>query len=142
MPRKPETILGVANQVLVQVAIVNNEIRCFPKRSGEVLIFNAWDPARACPSRPREVRWIVQGLQPGQFLRVEPKDGSSQMFGTPAALDIPYGFNTISSGIAQLRVGGPGSLKWDYSLVLMEQDSGKPRELARLDPDVVIKDDP
>ncbi len=142
MARRAETILGIANQVLVQVAIVNGEIRCFPKRSGEVLIFNAWDPARSCPSRPREVRWVVHGLQPGQFLRIEPKDGSAQMFGLPVALDIPYGFNSISSGVPQLRVGGTGSLKWDYNLVLFEQNGAAPRELARLDPGIVIKDDP
>jgi hypothetical protein len=142
MPRQPETIQGLSNQALVQVEIVNGKIHLYPQRSGETMVYNAWDPPNCSPAKPHEVRWVVKGLQQGQFLRIEPKNPGDQTFGDAPKFDVPPGFNSITSGPPALRAGPGASLVWAYSIVLCEKVAGKVQELSRLDPDVVIKDDP
>jgi hypothetical protein len=61
------------------------------------------------------------------------------MFGV-SLFEIPYGYNSIRSGPPRLRAGARRSLTWSYSVVLT--DNGVEVEASRLDPDIIVKDDP
>jgi hypothetical protein len=143
MPRQPHTITGLSNQALVHIDVSDGSISCFPQRADDTVIFNCWDPRHPPQARPREVRWIVSGLLPGQFVRIEPKeDVSGAMFGSPKDLDVPHGFNSVTSGFPLMRAGAGCSLNWAYSIVLYEKTGGKDVEKARLDPVIIIKEFP
>jgi hypothetical protein len=147
MPRQPETIQGLSNQALVQVEIIEilngYKIYCYPQREGETTIYFWWNTASPLQGRPREVRWVVRGLQKDQFIRIEPKDAAGDdMFDPPPVLDVSDGFNTITSGFPRLRPGPGKKLTWHYNIVLYGRVNGKAQQLDRLDPDVEIKDHP
>ena len=119
MPRKPETIPGIANQALVQIEIVSGKIYCYPQRESETTIYFWWDAATPLQGRPREVRWLVKGLQKDQFVRVEPKDPAGrEMFDDPPELDVSEGFNSITSGFPLLRPGPGKRLTMHYNIVI------------------------
>jgi hypothetical protein len=142
-PRESHTITGLSNQALVHIEIVGGRINCFPQRAGDTIIFNCWDPKTPPQARPREVRWVVTGLQPGQFVRIEPKDDASGgLFHEPPVLVVQHGFNTVTSGCALMRAGAGRNLTFAYNVVLYESTDGKPQELDRLDPVIIIKDYP
>jgi hypothetical protein len=70
MAGRPESIQGVLNQSLVSIVVGGNAIQVYPQRNGDTVIYHVWDPGQASPVKPREVRWVVDGLGPGQTLRI------------------------------------------------------------------------
>jgi hypothetical protein len=143
--RKPSqqghTFNGVQNQAIVHVDVSSGEIECFPQRAGETLVFNCWDPEGHPPgARPCEVRWVVTGLQSGQFVRIVPKAGAvGAIFPDLKGLEVRHGFNSATSGEPAQRAGAGQSLGWTYSIELWSEKLGR---LKELDPGIIIKDYP
>lgn len=140
-PQPEHTFNGVQNQAVVHVDVSSGEIQCFPQRVGETLVFNCWDPESHPPgARPCEVRWVVTGLQPGQYVRIIPKPGTgADIFPDLKELEVRYGFNSVTSGEPAQRAGAGQSLNWSYSIELW---AGKAGKLKELDPGIIIKDYP
>jgi hypothetical protein len=141
--RRPQTITGLSNQALVQIDVSGGKINCFPRRACDTVIFNCWEKKLPPQARPREVRWLVTGLTPGRFVRIEPKAGASRkMFGAPLVLNVDHRCNSVTSGFPQLRVGAGDCLAWAYGIVLCQKSGARTRVLDRLDPVIIIKDYP
>ncbi len=141
MPSIPQTLPEISNQVLVQIEVVDGKIYVYPD---EAEIYYVWDPAHATPGRPHEVRWMVKGLEPGQHVRIVPKNPANDAFGCGSQFEVPPGYNSVPSGHPRLRPSPPNKrLDWFYTILVIEKDpGGKDRVVAQLDPDIVIKDDP
>ena len=113
----------------------------FPRRSGDTKIYFTPDGEERTPNRPREVTWEVIGLQAGQTLEIHPKSTSTRkhrLAGHPFKIT-----PTTGSGRSGEAVAGPGQRPredgWAYDVIL-KHASGL--ELARLDPDIIIIEDP
>lgn len=143
MPRVPEHVTDLSNQALVQIDVSDGAIHYFPTRRGSTVIFR-WGDRRHPPlALPLEVRWLVTGLGPHQFLWLDPKDRrSAAMFGPPARLVLTRGRNSVTSGFPSGRYVRRRVRIYSYSITLRQGRLGHTRVLARLDPDVVIKDSP
>ena len=106
-PRKEHTFNGVENQAVVHIDVTDGTIHCFPQRAGDTIIFNCHDPGKPPKAHPCEVRWMVTGLAPGRFVRIQPKPGASGgVFKGLSRLDVHHGFNSATSGAPDLRAGG------------------------------------
>jgi len=143
MPGKEHTTNpGLSNQILVQIEIVKGKLYCYPNRATETLIYNCWDLQNSPPQgRPREVRWVVTGLEQGQYVSIEPKDPvhGQEMFEPQFPFVVHFGFDSITTGIPKKRAGKGNSLPWSYKITLYDPKAPQP---VVLDPDVVIKDYP
>ncbi len=143
-----QTLPEVLNQVLVQIEIREGKVYASPE---EVTIYHVWDPDNATPGRAHEVRWMAKGHGPGQYVRIVPKGPDDGMFegcmppgpNEPRCFEIPPGYNSIASGRPMQRPSPPNDhYHWRYGIQLVEKGGGKPRVVAELDPDIIIKDDP
>jgi hypothetical protein len=133
---KPEKIDGIENQVLVHVQVANGKLHVYPKRATDTVVYHVTDPEKADPAKPHEVRWIVSGLQSNQEVRIEAKSQLDAF--SEVNFKVPGGCNSNRTGVPRKPAGDNKELWWKYDLVL----SGGGVELDRIDPTVIIKDDP
>jgi hypothetical protein len=163
--RKPQTLTGLSNQALVQIDVARGALSYFPRRCGDTVIFNCYDPKCPPGALPREVRWVVTGLKPGQFVRIKPRDGARRamsafrdglevhrikpkdkagraMFAFRDGLEVHPPFNSVTSGFPLQRAGAGRCLVWTYEIALCKTSVGRQKPQARLDPEVIIKDHP
>ena len=113
----------------------------FPRRSGDTKIYFTPQGKPRTPNLPREVEWDVNGLQAGQTLEIHPKSTSTCK---QRLVDHPYKMKpTSSKGRSGEAVAGPDPRPdkdgWAYDVIL-KHASGL--ELARLDPEIIIIEDP
>jgi hypothetical protein len=141
--QKPQTLTGHSNQALVQIDVAGGALSYFPRRCGDTVIFNCYDPKWPPGALPREVRWVVTGLKPGQFVRIEPKrKAGGAMFRSSSVFEIRPPFNSVTSGFPLKRAGAGRCLVWAYNVVLSEKTNVRRKTKAPLDPEVIIKDHP
>lgn len=140
MAQDPENVTGFENQVLVHIRVEKEKLFLYPKRATDTVLYHKSDknPGKPDPAKPHEVRWIVSGLQDNQEVRIEVPNGGS-VFGQ-TEFPIPGGYNSIRSGEAKDGPSGPATeLMLKYDIVLENKGGG---ELDRIDPIIIIKDDP
>ena len=135
-----QTIPGLSNQVLVQIEITRGKIHCYPQRASDTLIYKRTKARVPLHGRPLEVRWVVTGLQAGQFVRIQPKDRGPKTFARKSPFQIGPDSNTLTSGHPRHGAGPGRCFTWRYDIVLYAGERGK--ELDRLDPGIIIKDYP
>ena len=109
----------------------------FPNRGNDTVIFHTAPPDQPTPARPREVRWVVDGLQPGQNVRILAKTAGTKIM-PQDSYDIAHPDNTIASGRAQQHPSG-GQITWPYCVRLLDAQGN---QLATVDPQIVIEEDP
>jgi hypothetical protein len=133
---------AVEKQALVQIAVIPQDggyrVDYYPRRAADTVVFHERSQGTPSPVVPREVRWVVTGMQPNMEVRICAKQTGSGMF----SLDefrIASGCNSIRSGPA-LKEGSNLGLPWDYRIELYIDDVLQPK--ATIDPTVVIKNDP
>ena len=114
------------------------ELRVFPKRSGDTMIFHSERAADESPEKPRQVRWIVSGLGSGQTIRIEPKQANTGYLPLER-YEIEYPHNSVRSGRARRHPAHPMDLVWSYNVFLFDDDGVL---LDHVDPQIIIKDDP
>lgn len=126
------------------------ELHVYPMRSGDTMIFHALKLEDEAPEKPRQVRWVVSGLVGGQKIRIEPKQKNTGYLPLER-YEIEYPNNSVRSGEAQRHPENHVELTWAYNVILLEQvlaPASAPqadvveKELARVDPRVIIKDEP
>jgi hypothetical protein len=128
------------NQTLVQISVRGSRIFLYPQRADDVAIYHVTDPAKASPARPHEVRWVVDGLHGKQRLSILPAARQSvRMKGVGRGLVFKgSGVHTRSSGRPSRGPGHGHEMSWKYDVVLHDGRT----LVARIDPTVIIKDDP
>ena len=137
--------LEVANQLIVTIAVQKDTsnpprytLTLYPRRGSEVLIYRPTGQAPASPEKPTQVRWAVKGLEPKQKIRIAPKaDCPKDVFDDEYT--IPYSKKGIVSGRPEKGPNGRDILTWSYRVSLLD---GNDAELAFIDPDVEIENDP
>jgi hypothetical protein len=134
--------LHVANQVLVTIAVKKDpsepkgyRLTIYPQRKGEVQAFSR-SPGHSL-ERPEEVRWAVVGLEAGQRIRIETKEGEPNPF-PDDSYEIVYPNNTICSKPPKEKPAMGHSLTWLYKVSLLDTTG----ELAFIDPEVIVNNDP
>jgi len=135
-----QTIPGLSNQVLVQIEIARGKIHCYPRRESDTLIYKRKKADVPVHGKPLEVRWVVTGLRDGQFIKILPKDRKPETFARQSSFRIGPDSNTLTSGYPRHGAGPGHCFTWRYDIVLFAGERGK--ELARLDPGIIIKDHP
>lgn len=112
---------------------------CYPRRRNDTRIFFTTPGHPRTPSKARELMWVPSGLQMGQSLTIHEKgtsDSKGHFHGLPFTLHSGQPFK-----LSGPPVKGPTGAKeatWSYEIILSD-GSGI---LARLDPDVIIIEDP
>ena len=114
------------------------ELRVFPKRSGDTMVFHSESEELGAPEKPRQVRWLVTGLGEGQTVRISARVPESDML-PQDTYEITYPHNSVLSGEAVMHPGPGRDLTWGYTVSLLD---AKRRVLDQIDPVVIIKNDP
>ncbi len=112
---------------------------CYPRRRGDTKIYFTHQGQQPTPGKAREVMWISSGLVPGQAISIQEKATS------PSKGHFPGQQFRILPG-QPFRLSGPATKgpqhvrdsMWEYEIILSDATG----ILARLDPPVVIIDDP
>ena len=114
-------------------------LKVFPQRSGDTTIFHTNPPDTPSPERPREVMWVATGRQPGQKLKFEAKNpGMGYLSRDVYQIDDTTGETMLSGGARQHPQQG-SVFRWAYNAILYDA-AGNP--LAKVDPVIIIEDDP
>jgi hypothetical protein len=129
--------------VVVSIAVLvtgsGYELRVFPQRSGDTLIFHSEPRTAESPEKPRQVRWVATGLEAGQTLKIAAKKRGTEQL-PQDEFKITHPCNSVRSGEATRHPGEAGELQWPYYVILLDDQQV---ELARTpDPTVIIKNDP
>lgn len=111
----------------------------YPRRAGDTTIAFTRQGNNPTPGKAREVVWATSGMRGGQIITIQEK-GSSQIKG--AFHGLPFTIHSsqpIKNSGPPLRgpsVGREGA--WAYEVVLSDNTG----TLARLDPEIIIIEDP
>ena len=115
------TTVPLDYEMVVHISVVaigpEFELRMFPKRDNDTMIFHSSDHELKSPEKPRQVRWVVSGLAAGQILRLEAKT-PHQGFLPQDRYEIHYPHNSCLSGAALEHPGAERELKWGYTVSL------------------------
>jgi hypothetical protein len=141
------------NQTQIQISVQGRTLSVYPQRAHDVAIYHVTEERRseASPSKPHKVRWVVDGLRENQELAIETNPNQAfRLERGETSRDLPTGL------LEMMRCKGPGAhtevsglpshpgpghgleQSWKYDIVLYEDG----REVTRLDPVVIIKEDP
>ena len=127
----------VVNHALVTIAIENDQLFLYPQRSSDAVAYYRTSGSGADPAKPREIRWVVTGLKPGQRIEIEAKPGYGDRF-KDTKFTITHPSNSVCSGPPAIPAKPAYALKWRYGVKLLDST----REINSIDPDVEIRDDP
>jgi hypothetical protein len=130
-------IANVANQSVVMIAVRNNQLSLYPRRTNDVVAYYHPVPEKSSPEKPNEVRWVVGGLGPNQSVRIVAKTPGTGLFPSDE-FEINSACNSIRSGFPQMGPGAGTELNWCYSVVLLENGI----VIDTIDPMIIIKNDP
>ncbi len=140
--------LNLGHQVLVHIAIHkigdSYKLQMYPKRGGDTVVFHTVPTKVATLEKPREVRWVVHGLETGQRVVIRAKapglDETLRMF-PQDEYEIVHPCNTVRTGEAMRSPAPALDLTWGYGVELWGPASTT-EPLHSIDPIVIIKDDP
>ena len=135
-PKRGHKTNGLDNQAFVQIAVRGKKLHLYPQRGTDTVIFARGNSSANWPARPREVRWVVTGLDSGQTVRIEARTELGLL--EADVYEISFDANTVTSGPASHGAGGQRELRWKYDLILLQDGT----EQDRIDPIIIIKDDP
>ena len=113
----------------------------YPRRCGDIVVYRAKPPKPEVPGLVREVVWTAVGVQAGQMLEIREK-GRSQSTGHFQNLPFTLGppnYTARSGRAVKGPPAGVGQVAWSYEILLLD---GSRKELAIIDPEVIIIDDP
>ncbi len=99
------------------------------------------DPARGPrdPNKAKEVAWVASGLPSGQSIRIDRKLGSPAGHMQYETYSIAQVNQPVYSETTKKGARPSQSVTWSYDVRLLG-DQGQ--ELDKIDPDVIIEDDP
>jgi hypothetical protein len=136
----PGQIDHVSRQVLVTIAVRNNELTVFPQRGSDAIVYYRHEPGQGNPAAPGEVRWVVDGLREKQSVVITAKEPDNRNHFPKTEYVIRYPNNTVCSGPPKRSPYPSGSFVWPYRVILLQD--GRANSLHELDPDVEIRDVP
>lgn len=135
--------LDVANQVLVTIAVKEDpsepkgyRLTIYPQRKEEVQTYKRGATGYR-PERPEKVRWVAVGLKAGLRIHIETKEGKTNYF-PDDFYEIVHPGNTVCTQPPEEKPSPGQSLIWSYKVSLLDST----RELAAIDPDVIVNNDP
>jgi len=142
----------VNTQVNINVAASTRDpgyaytIDYYPKRRGDTKVFYSATASLASPVKPREVEWLVTGLQPNQQIVLEQKYAvATNGLGKKKYIITPTSPAPFLSGPAQHGTTTPGVEDvWQYSIRLtpLGNDAAGSDLAKMIDPMVIIDNDP
>lgn len=111
----------------------------YPRRRGDSQVFHTRQGNNPTPGKSREVMWVASGMVPGQVLHIQEKANSQDkgLFPNQPFTIYPHQPWAASGPTSKGPQHGRDSL-WCYEIVLSDAAG----EVARLDPEVEVKDDP
>jgi hypothetical protein len=129
---------------LVRVSVRDLRLHAYPKRHGEVVLYHVAEEhqAVASPVKPHRIVFVVDMVPAGHTLSLVP---SAHNPVTLSNLEVPRDFSgaatqLFDSGVPDHGPGKGQQLEWEYDIVLREDATG--RVVDRIDPPVIIKEDP
>lgn len=125
--------------VLPPVAGGCHSLMHYPRRKADSCVYYTTQGNNPTPGRAREVMWIPSGLERGQTLTISEKAvsaGKGHFAGLP--ISIPAGTPYRMSGPLAKGPAPARHVTWSYEIILSDATG----VLARLDPDIIIIEDP
>jgi len=115
------------------------EIAVFPQRVNDVTLFFTPEGKRAkqCAEKPRQVLWVAHGIEEGQKIRITAKNPGSGLLSDQYELTARN--PVVPSGPVMRAPAQVHGDAWPYSVKLLGISN---EQLAFVDPDVIIKNDP
>ncbi len=143
---------NLLHEVLVRISVRGDRLHAYPKRYRDVILYHVAreNERRASPVKPRQILFVVDGIPEHRTVTLIPRPGAGE-HDEPRRPRVELEHLKVAKHFqgldAQVFASGPptigpaddGELLWTYDIVLTDEHG---EELDRIDPPVIIKEEP